>query len=148
MKIYRNSGPHLFLLFWKAAQSVARFDKASIGKSGFKVHSDFVILEVLLHKGAMPVNAIGETVHLTSGSITTAVQRLERRGHVRRERCPKDGRVVHVHLTEAGQALIEESFAKHAANLDQLFDILDPVEREQFALLVRKVGQRADSINL
>lgn len=36
------------------------------------------VLEALLHKGPLPVNALGEKVLLTSGSITTAVDRLER----------------------------------------------------------------------
>ena len=38
--------------------------------------SDFRVLEVLLHKGPLPVNVIGEKVELTTGSITTAVDRL------------------------------------------------------------------------
>ena len=39
--------------------------------------SDFAVLEALLHKGAQPVNVIGKRVFLTSGSITTAIDRLE-----------------------------------------------------------------------
>ena len=83
-KIYQNSGTHLFLLFWKASHAVMAYDQESIQRSGFSSLSDFAVLEVLLHKGAQPVNAIGEKVMLTSGSITTAVQRLEKRGLVRR----------------------------------------------------------------
>lgn len=79
-KIYQHSGPHLFLLFWKASHAVMRYDQQSIGRQGFASLSDFAVLEVLLHKGALPVNTIGEKILLTSGSITTAVQRMEKRG--------------------------------------------------------------------
>jgi MarR family 2-MHQ and catechol resistance regulon transcriptional repressor len=48
--------------------------------------SDFTILEALLHKGPMLVNEIGRRIELTSGSITTAVDRLEARGLVERSR--------------------------------------------------------------
>ena len=146
-KIYQNSGTHLFLLFWKASHAVMAYDQESIKRSGFSSLSDFAVLEVLLHKGAQPVNSIGEKVMLTSGSITTAVQRLEKRELVRRERSREDARVVLVHLTETGRELIEASFAAHSEHLDTLFENLDDGEREQFAALMRKVGHRAQSLN-
>jgi len=138
-KIYQHSGPHLFLLFWKASHAVMRFDQASIGRAGFGSLSDFAVLEVLLHKGALPVNTIGEKVLLTSGSITTAVDRLEKKSLVKRQKSEFDGRVVLVQLTE--------SFAGHAANLDQLFEVFDDEERAQFAKLSRKLGVHAEKIS-
>ena len=108
--------------------------------------SDFAVLELLLHKGAQPVNIIGEKILLTSGSITTAVQRLEKQGLVSRERSSVDARVVLVHLTDEGRALIEPSFEGHAKDLNELFDVLDESERTQFADLMRKVGQRAEQL--
>ncbi len=141
-KIYQHSGSHLFLLFWKASHTVMRYDQKSVARQGFASLTDFAVLEVLLHKGALPVNTIGEKVLLTSGSITTAVQRLEKKGLVRRERSEGDARVVLVHLTEAGSQLIEESFAAHAENLDELFAEFTEEERTQFAGLMRKLGQR------
>ncbi|MEM8868633.1 MAG: MarR family transcriptional regulator, partial [Verrucomicrobiota bacterium] len=122
-------------------------DRASIARVGFSSLSDFAVLEFILHKGAQPVNTIGERILLTSGSITTAVQRLEKKGLVRREKSAEDGRVVLVHLTESGRSLIEESFAQHAEGLDHLFETLDPEERAQLAALMRKVGKRAESLN-
>ncbi|HAV13140.1 MAG TPA: MarR family transcriptional regulator [Opitutae bacterium] len=145
-KIYQHSGSHLFLLMWKASRAVMTYDQASIGQSGFSSLSDFAVLEVLLHKGSLPVNTIGEKVMLTSGSITTAVQRLEKKELVRREKSAEDARVVHVHLTETGRALIEEAFEAHSANLDQLFETFEIKEREQFAALMRKIGQRAEAL--
>lgn len=145
-KIYQHSGPHLFLLFWKASHAVMRYDQQSIGRQGFASLSDFAVLEVLLHKGALPVNTIGEKILLTSGSITTAVQRMEKKGLVRRERSQGDARVVLVHLTEEGRELIGRAFVDHAANLDVLFDEFTEEERAQFASLVRRLGQRAEKL--
>ena len=104
------------------------------------------MLELLLHLGAQPVNVIGEKILLTSGSITTAVQRLEKRGLVTRERSTDDARVVLVHLTDLGRELIEPSFEAHAKDLNKLFDVLDEGERTQFANLMRKVGQRVEQL--
>ena len=124
-----------------------RYDQKSIARQGFASLSDFAVLEVLLHKGSLPVNTIGEKVLLTSGSITTAVQRLEKKGLVRRERSEGDARVVLVHLTEAGSELIETAFAEHAANLDELFEEFSDDERAQFAGLMRKLGLRAQALS-
>lgn len=125
-----------------------RYEQKGIARQGFASLSDYAVLEVLLHIGALPVNRIGEKVLLTSGSITTAVQRLEKRGLVRRERSEGDARVVLVHLTETGRARIEESFAAHAKSLDALFAPFREEERLQFARLIGKleqVAQRLDS---
>ena len=146
-KIYQHSGSHLFLLFWKASHAVMRYDHESIATQGFASLSDYAVLEVLLHKGALPVNAIGEKVLLTSGSITTAVQRLEKKGLVMRGRSEGDARVVLVHLTDKGLSMVQEAFARHAENLDDLFIEFSEDERIQFAGLVRKLGQRSQKLS-
>jgi MarR family 2-MHQ and catechol resistance regulon transcriptional repressor len=146
-KIYQHSGTHLFLLFWKAYHAVMRYDQASIRELGFRSLTDFAVLEVLLHKGPLPVNTIGEKVLLTSGSITTAVDRLARKSLVQREKSEYDRRVVLVHLTEAGRERITRAFAAHGDNLDVLFNIFDDEERAQFAKLSRKLGVHAEKMN-
>ena len=145
-KIYQNSGSHLFLLFWKASHAVMRYDHQSIAAQGFASLSDYAVLEVLLHKGSLPVNAIGEKVLLTSGSMTTAVQRLEKKGLVIRERSEGDARVVLVRLTNEGMNLIQEAFAAHAQDLDELFIEFSEDERTQFAGLMLKLGQRSQEL--
>lgn len=42
-------------------------------QEGWTRESDFRVLEVLLHKGVLPVNTIGPIVNLTCGSISVAV---------------------------------------------------------------------------
>ena len=146
-KIYENSGAHLFLLFWKASHAVMSYDHQSIAAQGFATLSDYAVLEVLLHKGALPVNAIGEKVLLTSGSMTTAVQRLEKKGLVFRERSERDARVVLVNLTIKGMNLIQEAFTAHAEDLDELFIEFSDDERVQFVGLMRKLGLRSQKLS-
>ena len=146
-KIYQNSGSHLFLLFWKASHAAMRYDHQSIAAQGFATLSDYAVLEVLLHKGSLPVNAIGEKVLLTSGSMTTAIQRLEKRGLVVRERSEGDARVVLVRLTDKGMNLIQQAFTVHTEDLDQLFVEFSEDERIQFADLMRRLTQRSLKLN-
>ncbi len=51
---------------------------------------EFRVLEVLLHKGPLPVNTIGPRVWLTPGSISIAVDRLEKKALVN-ENIPTTG---------------------------------------------------------
>ena len=63
----------------KAMRALTRYAAAGIEETGLGL-SDFGVLEVLLHKGPLPVNTIGPIVDLTPGSISIAVGRLIAKG--------------------------------------------------------------------
>ena len=108
--------------------------------------SDFQILEILLHKGALPVNTIGRKIMLTSGSISTAVDRLEKRKLVRRDPSVNDARVIYVSLTGTGHALIQRIFSRHAQRMEDVFGLLSDEERLLLEELLKKVGKHAESL--
>src|SRR5439155_22127413 len=111
------SGTHLWLVMMKAHRALERLAIQSIESSEVGL-SDFAVLEMLLHKGPQPVNEIGRRIELTSGAITTAVDRLESRDLVRREAHPSDRRARVVRLTEAGEDPAAKVFAVHRAAMD------------------------------
>ena len=82
-------------------------------------------------------------VRLTSGSITTAVDRLERKGMVERRNDPADRRTRVVHLTAAGRKLITCAFADHEAAMERATSGLTPEERAHAVALLKKLGIRA-----
>src|SRR5579875_3702166 len=103
------SGVHLWLLLWKAGRSVEAQAHRSVEAMGLGL-SDFGVLEALLHKGPLPVNSLGKKVLLTSGSMTAAVDRLEKCGLVERKSDPGDRRTRMVHLTAKGKDLVRKLF--------------------------------------
>lgn len=140
-----TSGIHLWLILMKAYRALAQVDARSIASSGLGI-SDFAVLEILLHKGPLPVNAIGRNVMLTSGSITTAIDRLERKRFVRRQACPNDRRVTYVTLTATGRTLIRRVFSAHASKLETVFEPLSAAERSALATLLKKLGKHSESL--
>jgi MarR family 2-MHQ and catechol resistance regulon transcriptional repressor len=108
--------------------------------------TDFSVLELLLHKGPLPVNTIGKRVFITSGSITTAVDRLESVKLVERRDDPHDRRVRVVALTEKGKRLIEEKFAEHVKDMETAFSALDAEEIAALQALLRKLGKGAEKM--
>jgi MarR family 2-MHQ and catechol resistance regulon transcriptional repressor len=90
--------------------------------------SEFRVLEVLLHKGPLPVNTIGPKVWLTPGSISVAVDRLEKKELVKRQNTD-DRRVRLVELTPKGRALITRTFRVHAAAMEEAAVVFTKEER-------------------
>src|SRR5207237_3531003 len=88
-----TTGVHVWLVFMKAFQSLLPHAAHSIERTKLG-DSDFRVLEVLLHKGPLPVNTIGPKVWLTPGSISVAVERLVKKGLVSRKERSHDRRVA------------------------------------------------------
>jgi MarR family transcriptional regulator, 2-MHQ and catechol-resistance regulon repressor len=119
-----------------AMDSVAR---GSIKDAGL-CYTDFAVLESLLHRGPLPVNSIATEIHRTSGSMTTAVDRLASRGLVTRAENPADKRGRLVKLTADGRALIEGAYARHSEHLQRAVDgALSVEQRSQLFALLRKL---------
>ena len=106
--------------------------------------SDFAILELLLNRGPQPVNTIGQRIQLTSGSVTTAVDRLEERGLVVRSSDAADRRSRIVSLTPDGSKCIGEIFGHHRDAMDRAAGGLTKGERTKLIQLVKKLGRSAE----
>jgi len=136
------SGTHLWLVMMKAFRTLERLATRSIESAEVGL-SDFAVLEMLLHKGPQPVNEIGRRIELTSGAITTAVDRLESRGLVRRESHDSDRRARIVCLTALGKDEAVKAFAIHRTAMDVAASGLSKSERATLIQLLKKLGTSA-----
>jgi MarR family 2-MHQ and catechol resistance regulon transcriptional repressor len=138
-----TSGTHLWLVMMKAHRTLERLAEFSIEASDVCL-SDFAVMEMLLHKGPQPVNEIGRRIELTSGAITTAVDRLESRGLVTREAHETDRRTRIVRLTPRGKEQATKVFANHKTEMDSAASGLSKAERATLIRLLRKLGTTAE----
>jgi MarR family 2-MHQ and catechol resistance regulon transcriptional repressor len=129
----------------KAMRALTRYAAADIEETGLGL-SDFAVLEVLLHKGPLPVNTIGPIVDLTAGSISIAVDRLFAKGLVSRVESEEDRRVRIVALTPRGKDLIVPAFRKHSAQMKKVFSELSPEELGGLETALKRVGKRAAAL--
>src|SRR5437016_13426552 len=102
--------------------------------------TDFAALEALLHKGPLTISEIQDKVRLASGSMTAAVDRLEKRGLVVRKSSPRDRRERVVELTAEGKRLATSCFERHAKDLEALMSVLSEKEMEQLHGSLKKLG--------
>lgn len=95
--------------------------------------SEYVLLWALrLLEPELPaISQLRERIVMSSGGIALAIDRMERKGLVRRKSSPRDARTVLVQLTAKGRRLIDELMASDMARHDQLFDDLPPQRRAE-----------------
>jgi MarR family 2-MHQ and catechol resistance regulon transcriptional repressor len=136
---------HVWLVTIKAMRALTRYGLAAIEDTGLG-ESDFRVLEVLLHKGPLPVNTIGSIVDLTPGSISVAVDRLVDKSLVSRVESTEDRRIRIVSLTPNGKDLIVRAFRKHSEQMRRVFSDLRPEELSDLEAALKKVGKRAAAL--
>ncbi|MEJ0092663.1 MAG: MarR family transcriptional regulator [Methylocella sp.] len=78
---------------------------ASIGLT----YPQYLVMLVLWEEDDVTVKAIGERLHLDSGTLTPLLKRLESTGLLLRARDPKDERQVRIKLTPKGADLRREA---------------------------------------
>lgn len=136
---------HTWLILLKASQAIARYALPPIQAEGLG-DSDFRVLDVLLHKGPMPVNSIGPKVDLNPGSVSVAVDRLYKKGLVSRVESESDRRVRTVSLTEKGRRLFGPIFRQHAALIKRAFQDVSSEEQVQLEGMLKRIGRRAEEL--
>ena len=135
----RMKAPRLWLVIAKSYRALSLLAEKSIADTGLCL-TDFAALEALLHKGPLTISDIQDKVRLASGSMTAAVDRLERLGLVVRKSSPSDRRARIVELTVQGKRLAASCFERHAKDLEALMSVLSEREMEQLYGSLKKLG--------
>ena len=135
----RITAPRLWLVITKSYRMLSLLAEQSIAKAGLCL-TDFAALEALLHKGPLTISEIQDKVLLASGSMTAAVDRLEKLGLVMRKSSASDRRARVVELTAKGKRLAASCFEQHAKDLEALMSALSEKEKERVYRSLKKLG--------
>ena len=135
----RVEAPRLWIVLARCYRAVSQIAERSISEAGLGL-SDFAALEALLHKGPLTITEIQAKVLLASGSMTAAVDRLERKGLVIRKTTPSDRRAKVLELTPQGKRVVEAAFRRHAEELEEAMAILNGTEKRQLYALLKRLG--------
>ena len=109
----------------------------------FELHQgEFDVIATLRRSGspyAMTPTDLHEGLMLSSGAMTSRLDRLERKGLIERVPSPNDRRSTLVRLTPAGLALIDKLLPLHVANEQQALASLTQKEQAQLDGLLAKL---------
>jgi DNA-binding MarR family transcriptional regulator len=97
-----------------------RYDEAVAEAIGLN-RTDMRCLDVIQREGPVPAGRLAEETGLTTGAITTVLDRLERAGFARRTRDPADRRRVLVELAPEARWGAVDYYGAHMALGERLF---------------------------
>lgn len=120
------SRDHLLPFFAEHGLQAGEFDLlATLRRSG----EPYALMPTVLYESAM----------ISSGGMTSRIDRLEKSGLIERRRHPSDRRGILVALTPAGFALIDNMLAVHVANLQRVLAVLNDEEKQQLHAITGKL---------
>jgi MarR family 2-MHQ and catechol resistance regulon transcriptional repressor len=109
--------------------------------------SDFAVLDVLRSTGPLPVNDIGAKVLLSSGSMTTSIDRLEKAGLVKRTAHLQDRRAALVSLTRSGARNIARAARENSERLTEVMSVLSSAQQDELARLIERLAAGAKQLH-
>ena len=74
-------------------------------------YTQYITMMVVWEMREISVKALGQQLHLDSGTLTPVLKALEAKGLLTRRRSPEDERVLLVSVTEEGMALREQALS-------------------------------------
>ena len=95
-----------------------------------------------------PIRAISEQVNLSQATVTSIVDRLERRSLLQRNRSGKDRRKVFLILTKMGNEVLNHAPKPLQENFLNRFESLKEWEKHQVVFILKHVAEMMGAKNL
>jgi MarR family 2-MHQ and catechol resistance regulon transcriptional repressor len=133
-----------YLVLMQTSKAVQERIRLEMSENNLSI-TEFSVLEVLYNKGKQTIQQIGNSILISSGSMTYIIDKLEQRELLHRSACPDDRRVIHVTLTDSGKVLMEKIMPKHHELVDYMLGSLNNDEADTLVKLLKKVGKRVIS---
>jgi len=96
-------------------------------------------LKVIDQHGEITFSRLAEVTRNSKPTITEMINRFVRMECVYRERCPGDGRILYIRLTEKGQKIAKAEQAAMQRVVHRMIETLDERERDFLADILQKI---------
>jgi DNA-binding MarR family transcriptional regulator len=116
-------------------------------KTGLKKAS-FEVLSTLFYSGApysLTPNQLLDRTHVTSGSMTSRIDKLVKKGWVERVVNSQDKRSIKVSLTSSGESVILAALQEHEETLTRLLSVLTDKEQVRLSAILSKFLSKTSS---
>lgn len=107
-----------------------------------------LVLQAIRNLGAVAISRLSSEVSLSQATVTTIIDRLERRGYVSRQRSEQDKRVVHALLTAAGNEALDNAPTPLQEAFSVRFEQLQDWEQSQILAALQRVAAMMDAGDL
>jgi MarR family 2-MHQ and catechol resistance regulon transcriptional repressor len=104
--------------------------------------TEFFTLFALDANGPLTIQELGSKIHLTSGTMTYVINKLEEKQLILRRQCDADRRKFYVELTTEGKNFWDEMIIKHMDHMETAFDHVTEEMVKDTIDLMKKIGKR------
>jgi len=99
-----------------------------------------LVMKAIVQTVSVTAGQIARDVNLSQATVTSILDRLERKAYLRRERSNEDKRKVLIHLTEAGRQVLEQAPALMQENFILGFARLEEWEQNLILSSLQRVA--------
>jgi len=96
-------------------------------------------LKVIDQHGEITFSRLAEITRNSKPTITEMINKFVRMECVFRERCPDDGRVLYIRLTDKGQRIAQAEQVALRRVIERMMETLDETEQELLLRILQKV---------
>lgn len=119
---------------------VLRHIMSNLAKEGVQVNAlQLFALAAIDGKNGMTMKELADCLYVTSPSATSFINRLVKLGWVQRKRDVSNRRVVRLHITTKGRAVLTQKKGKRSLMLKRILSLLSPEEQRQLAAIISKL---------
>jgi DNA-binding MarR family transcriptional regulator len=128
------------LAFLNSATKVYTAFDAHFDRYGLSAGKFTLLMQLYMAKQGIVPSEFAERANVTRATITGLLDGLERENLVRRQPHPSDRRMLTVHLTEQGSALLENILPDHFCRTKRLMANLTTKEKKTLINLLKKLN--------
>jgi len=104
-----------------------------------------LLLQAIRNRGQVTIGELANDINLSQATVTTILDRLEKRQFIYRERSKEDKRKVHAYLTDEGLETLKSAPAPLQEHFTKQFDDLQEWEQTMIISSLQRVAQMMDA---
>lgn len=121
---------------------ILHIEEKSLKKTEYKDVSmtEIHTIEAIGLEGGRTMGEIAHDLRITVGTLTTAINKLIKKGYVERKRIEEDRRVVLVSLTDAGKEVYNKHYIFHEEMIKSMTGLFTLQEKEVITKALEKLN--------
>lgn len=104
-----------------------------------------LLLQAIRDRGQVTIGELAEEISLSQATVTTIIDRLEKRGLVYRQRSTEDKRKVHAFLTEKAHQVLQDAPMPLQEHFARQFDALQNWEQNMIVSSLQRIAEMMDA---
>lgn len=128
-----------YICLYRASESINHRITKDFKGDGF-TPAQFSLLECLYHHGPMSPTLLANKTMRTCGNMTFVLDKLEKKGWLKRKINPKERRSLTIYLLDKGKDMVEKWLPIYVHNIVGEMNLLNKEQQETLRQLSRTIG--------